>query len=97
MGNRPRAGKDYLAGCCGLLYEGRANEDSPLDRDSNETRKRIMAGRVLGAIRMEVDATDKKRIKYRFSPVENTPGERPEGNPSPRPIPVLGTLGTLST
>ena len=41
--NRPRAGKDYLAGCCGLLYEGRANEDSPLDRDSNETRKRIMA------------------------------------------------------
>ncbi len=41
--NRPRAGKDYLAGCCGILYEGRANEDSPLDRDSNETRKRILA------------------------------------------------------
>ncbi len=41
--NRPRAGKDYLAGCCGLLYEGRANEDAPLDRDSTETKKRIMA------------------------------------------------------
>ncbi len=41
--NRPRAGKDYLAGCCGMLYGGRANEDAPLDRDSSETKKRIMA------------------------------------------------------
>lgn len=41
--NRPRAGKDYLAGCTGILYEGRANEDAPLDHDSNETSKRIVA------------------------------------------------------
>ena len=46
--NRPRAGKDYLAGCCGILYEGRANEDAPLDRDSNETRKRITAALLSG-------------------------------------------------
>lgn len=54
-------------------------------------------GRVLGGIRMEVDSTDKKRIRYRFVPADNQSGERPEGNPVPRPIPVLGTLGTLST
>ncbi len=54
-------------------------------------------GRVLGGIRMEVDSTDRKRIKYRFVPVDNRPAERPEGNPVPQPIPVLGTLGTLST
>ena len=41
--NRPRAGKDYLAGCCGILYEGRANEDAPLDHASEETLKRIIA------------------------------------------------------
>ena len=41
--NRPRAGKDYLAGCTGVLYEGRANEDAPLDHDPKETHKRIVA------------------------------------------------------
>ena len=42
-GNRPRAGKDYLAGVTQLLYEGRTCEDAPLERESEETRKRITA------------------------------------------------------
>ncbi|MFN7137761.1 MAG: hypothetical protein ACK4UN_00315 [Limisphaerales bacterium] len=42
-GNRPRSGKDYLAGCTLVLYEGYANEDAPLDSDSEETRKRLTA------------------------------------------------------
>ncbi|MEN8677583.1 MAG: DNA polymerase, partial [Alteriqipengyuania sp.] len=46
--NRPRAGKDYLAGVTQLVYEGRTCEDSPLDRDSEETRKRITAALMSG-------------------------------------------------
>ena len=42
-GNRPRAGKDYLANCTTVLYEGRPNEDAPLDDEPDETRKRITA------------------------------------------------------
>ena len=42
-GNRPRAGKDYLAGCTSVLYEGYANEDAPLDSEREETIKRIGA------------------------------------------------------
>jgi hypothetical protein len=42
-GNRARAGKDYLAGCTTVLYEGRANEDVPLETEGEETRKRILA------------------------------------------------------
>ena len=42
-GNRPRAGKDYLAGVTQLTYEGRTCEDAPLERESEETRKRITA------------------------------------------------------
>jgi hypothetical protein len=42
-GNRPRAGKDYLAGCTSVLYEGHANEDAPLDSEREETIKRIGA------------------------------------------------------
>jgi hypothetical protein len=42
-GNRPRAGKDYLAGCTRVLYEGYANEDAPLDSEREETIKRIGA------------------------------------------------------
>ena len=41
--NRPRAGKDYLAVMTILVYEGIAAEDSPIDRQSEETGKRIMS------------------------------------------------------
>jgi hypothetical protein len=41
--NRPRAGKDYLAGINTILYEGIAYEDSPIGTDSAETAKRIVA------------------------------------------------------
>src|SRR5271165_1897595 len=41
--NRARAGKDYLGGCTLVLYEGRANEDPPLDSDAEETRKQVTA------------------------------------------------------
>ena len=47
-GNRPRAGKDYLAGVTQLLYEGRTCEDAPLERESEETRKRITAAMTAG-------------------------------------------------
>jgi DNA polymerase-1 len=47
-GNRPRAGKDYLAGVTQLLYEGRTCEDAPLERESEETRKRITAALTAG-------------------------------------------------
>jgi hypothetical protein len=35
--NRPRAGKDYLAVMTILIYEGIAAEDSPIDKQSEET------------------------------------------------------------
>lgn len=51
IANRPRAGKDYLAGVISILYTGELQEDAPLERGSEETRKRItaalMAGRML--------------------------------------------------
>jgi DNA polymerase-1 len=47
-GNRPRAGKDYLAGVTQLLYEGHTCEDAPLERESEETRKRITAALTSG-------------------------------------------------
>jgi DNA polymerase-1 len=47
-GNRPRAGKDYLAGVTQLLYEGHTCEDAPLERESEETRKRITAALMSG-------------------------------------------------
>jgi len=46
--NRSRAGKDYLAACTQLLYEGRTCEDSPIGNDSEETRKRITAALMSG-------------------------------------------------
>jgi hypothetical protein len=46
--NRPRSGKDYLAGCTGIIYQGQANEDSPLDPEAAETRKRITAALLSG-------------------------------------------------
>jgi DNA polymerase I-like protein with 3'-5' exonuclease and polymerase domains len=47
-GNRPRAGKDYLAGITQIVYEGRSIEDAPLERESEETRKRITAALMSG-------------------------------------------------
>jgi DNA polymerase I-like protein with 3'-5' exonuclease and polymerase domains len=47
-GNRPRAGKDYLAGVTQIIYEGRSIEDAPLERESEETRKRITAALMSG-------------------------------------------------
>jgi DNA polymerase I-like protein with 3'-5' exonuclease and polymerase domains len=46
--NRPRAGKDYLAVIPGYLYQGWLSEDAPLDRDTEETRKRITAALMSG-------------------------------------------------
>jgi DNA polymerase-1 len=42
-GNRPRAGKDYLAMIIPMVYEGRPNEDAPMDVRPEETGKRIVA------------------------------------------------------
>jgi DNA polymerase-1 len=47
--NRPRGGKDYLAGVKGLVYEGFTCEDAPLsNKDSDETRKRITTALLSG-------------------------------------------------
>ncbi len=47
--NRPRAGKDYLAGISMLVYEGFACEDAPLStKNSEETRKRITSALLSG-------------------------------------------------
>jgi hypothetical protein len=45
IGSRPRCGKDYLAGCTLIIYEGEAFEDLPIvGRDSAvETGKRIFS------------------------------------------------------
>src|SRR5260221_6435537 len=42
--NRPRCGKDYLAGVTQITYEGFAFEDAALGSNPEETRKRITAG-----------------------------------------------------
>lgn len=47
-GNRPRAGKDYLSGVTQIIYHGRTTEDAPLERESEETRKRITAALMAG-------------------------------------------------
>jgi hypothetical protein len=41
IANRPRAGKDYLAGVAQIIYLGHAFEDAALGRDSEEIGKRI--------------------------------------------------------
>jgi DNA polymerase-1 len=48
IANRPRAGKDYLAGVIMLLYIGELLEDAPLEKNSEETRKRITAALMSG-------------------------------------------------
>jgi hypothetical protein len=46
--NRPRCGKDYLAGITQIAYEGFAFEDAALGDDPDETCKRITAGLMAG-------------------------------------------------
>lgn len=41
VGNRPRAGKDHMAGLAGITYEGYACEDPPVSEDAEELRKKI--------------------------------------------------------
>jgi hypothetical protein len=42
-GNRPRCGKDYLAGITQIVYSGYSFEDAPLGKESEETIKRIVS------------------------------------------------------
>lgn len=46
--NRPRAGKDYLAGITQITYEGFAFEDAAISDHADETAKRITAGLLAG-------------------------------------------------
>ncbi len=46
--NRPRAGKDYLAGMTQIAFEGFAFEDSAINDNADETCKRITAGLLAG-------------------------------------------------
>jgi hypothetical protein len=48
--NRPRAGKDYLAGLTGILYEGSAIEDPPISTEK-ETHDEEFRKRILGTLR----------------------------------------------
>lgn len=48
IANRPRAGKDYLSGVVIILYTGEPQEDAPLEKGSEETRKRITAALMSG-------------------------------------------------
>jgi hypothetical protein len=46
--NRPRAGKDYLSGVTLILYTGEPLEDAPLEKSTEETRKRLTAALASG-------------------------------------------------
>ena len=48
VANRPRAGKDYQAMLVPIIYEGDVCEDAPLERNQDETRKRITAALLSG-------------------------------------------------
>ena len=50
--NRERAGKDYCANLTSILYEGRPNEDAPLESDDAETRKKITSSLLAGRRRL---------------------------------------------
>lgn len=59
LANRERAGKDYLAGVTGLVYEGNNIEEAPLcsgekfgGSNSEELRKKILAAMISGRKRM---------------------------------------------
>lgn len=53
--NRERAGKDYLAGCVGIIYEGEAINFAPISTgertDNDELRKRVMSVLMAGGRR----------------------------------------------
>lgn len=53
MANRERAGKDYCAGCSGIIYEGSKTEEPAISNDergnsNEEIRKKIMACMIQG-------------------------------------------------
>jgi hypothetical protein len=56
--NRERAGKDYLAGLTGILYEGYALEEPPIstgDKDNNNTeelKKKLLSAMIYGRKRL---------------------------------------------
>lgn len=58
LGNRERVGKDYLAGIIGILYEGEALEEPPINEvenrgnSSEELRKKILAAFLAGRKRL---------------------------------------------
>ena len=57
LANRERAGKDYLAGITGLVYDGVAIEDSPISygvgaNNNEELRKKILSVMKLGRRRL---------------------------------------------
>lgn len=59
LANRERAGKDYLSGITGILYEGAALEEPPISTSENaksnnneELRKKILAAMIQGRKRM---------------------------------------------
>jgi hypothetical protein len=59
LGNRQRCGKDYLAGITGIVYEGQATEETPLNNsDKTETntcdelRKKFLSAFIAGRKRM---------------------------------------------
>jgi hypothetical protein len=71
--NRPRAGKDYLAGVNTILYEGVAHEDAPIGTDSAETAKRIIAAVLSGRRFMHFsNCTGYLRDENLYSAITNT-------------------------
>jgi hypothetical protein len=57
LANRERAGKDYLAGITGLIYEGNSIEESPISsgekgNNTEELRKKVMSALMTGRKRM---------------------------------------------
>lgn len=68
--NRERAGKDYLAGCVGLIYENTDAEEPPISTDdksnnSEELRKRITSHIILGRRRYH-SSNNKGKIDCAF-------------------------------
>jgi hypothetical protein len=52
MANRQRAGKDYLAGLAGVLFDGRAVEEGPVPADPEELKKMLVAVSMEGRRRL---------------------------------------------
>ncbi len=48
LANRPRVGKDYLAACAIILYEGHPFEDQPIEKNPQETAKRLISAASAG-------------------------------------------------